>query len=150
MPSRTRCRGCLSLRVQGPAPFHPLQADPSTSRQARSSIPNPAAHILPGNRLTGLRGPVGITKLGEMTFTECTTLTRNLRLLEKKELIRIAPWEDRRDRLVSITEKGRYLLLEATELWKTAQAHIENGLGEDRMNRLYANLSEVASLTRNA
>jgi len=100
--------------------------------------------------VTGLRGPVGITKLAEMTLTERTTLTRNLRLLEKKELIRITPGKDRRDRLVSITEKGRQLLLEATELWKTAQAHIESGLGEDRMNRLYADLSEIVSLTRKA
>jgi DNA-binding MarR family transcriptional regulator len=95
-----------------------------------------------------LRGPVTLTKLAEMTITERTTLTRNLNILEKKGLIRIESGEDRRERQVSITKRGQEALREAIPLWEAAQAHIEQGLGGDRMNSLLKGLSEIISLSR--
>jgi DNA-binding MarR family transcriptional regulator len=95
-----------------------------------------------------LRGPVTLTKLSEITVTERTTLTRNLTVLEKKGLILIEPGKDRRERMVTITEKGRESLVEAIPLWKAAQAHIEEGLGGDRMGDLLKKLSEIISLSR--
>jgi DNA-binding MarR family transcriptional regulator len=95
-----------------------------------------------------LRGPVTLTKLAEMTVTERTTLTRNLNILEKKGLIRIESGEDRRERQVSITERGQEALSEAIPLWEAAQAHIEQGLGGGRMNSLLKGLSEIISLSR--
>ena len=62
-------------------------------------------------------GPVTLTKLAEMTVTERTTLTRNLTILEKKGLIVIEPGEDRRERQVSITERGQEVLTAAIPLW---------------------------------
>ncbi|HAA05509.1 MAG TPA: MarR family transcriptional regulator, partial [Syntrophobacteraceae bacterium] len=58
-----------------------------------------------------LRGPVTLTKLAEMTVNERTTLTRNLTILEKKGLILIEPGKDRRERQVSITERGQEVLI---------------------------------------
>ncbi len=93
-------------------------------------------------------GPVTLTKLAEMTVTERTTLTRNLSILEKKGLIVIEPGKDRRERQVSITERGLKVLMEAIPLWEAAQAHIEQGLGVDRMDSLLKDLSEIISLSR--
>ena len=93
-------------------------------------------------------GPVTLTKLAEMTVTERTTLTRNLTILEKKGLIVIEPGKDRRERQVSITERGLEVLMEAIPLWEAAQAHIEQGLGGDRMDSLLKGLSEIISLSR--
>jgi len=93
-------------------------------------------------------GPVTLTKLAEMTVTERTTLTRNLTILEKKGLIVIEPGKDRRERQVSITERGLEVLMEAIPLWEAAQAHIEQGLGGDRMDSLLEDLSEVISLSQ--
>ena len=95
-----------------------------------------------------LRGPVALTKLADMTVTERTTLTRNLTILEKKGFIHIEAGNDRRERQVTITEKGQEALMAAIPLWETAQAHIEKGLGEDRMRSLLSDLSEVVSLAR--
>lgn len=95
-----------------------------------------------------VRGPVTLTKLAEMTVTERTTLTRNLTILEKKGLIIIEPGKDRRERQVSITELGLEVLIAAIPLWETAQAHIEQGLGCDRMGSLLKDLSEIISLSR--
>lgn len=93
-------------------------------------------------------GPVTLTKLAEMTVTERTTLTRNLTILEKKGLIVVEPGKDRRERQVSITERGLEVLMEAIPLWEAAQEHIEQGLGGDRMDSLLKDLSEIISLSR--
>ncbi len=87
-------------------------------------------------------------KLAEMTVTERTTLTRNLTILEKKGLIISEVGKDRRERQVSITELGLEVLIAAIPLWEAAQAHIEEGLGGDRMGRLLKDLSEIISLSR--
>ena len=93
-------------------------------------------------------GPVTLTKLAEMTVTERTTLTRNLTILEKKGLIAVEPGKDRRERQVSITERGLEVLMEAIPLWEAAQANIEQGLGGNRMDNLLKDLSEIISLSR--
>ncbi len=95
-----------------------------------------------------LRGPVTLTKLAEMTVTERSTLTRNLTVLEKKGLVLIEPGKDRREHLVTITEQGEEQLIAAIPLWEAAQAHIENGLGGDRMGSLLKDLSEIIDLSR--
>lgn len=96
-----------------------------------------------------LRGPVTLTRLAEATVTERTTLTRNLTILEKMGFILIEPGQDRRERQVSITEQGKRVLMEAIPLWEAAQAHIEQGLGGDRMGSLLKDLSEIIVLSRN-
>lgn len=95
-----------------------------------------------------VQGPVTLMKLAEMTVTERTTLTRNLSILSKKGLVVVEPGEDRRERLVSITEEGLRVLTEAIPFWEAAQAHIEQGLGGERMVGLLKSLSEIISLSR--
>jgi DNA-binding MarR family transcriptional regulator len=95
-----------------------------------------------------LRGPVTLTKLASLTVTERTTLTRNLTILEKNGFIRIEQGSDRRERQVTLTEQGEQALLVAIPLWEKAQAHIEKGLGEDRLGSLLKDLSEIVSRAR--
>lgn len=97
-----------------------------------------------------LRGPVTLGKLAEMTVTERTTLTRNLTVLEKKGLIRIDQGSDRREHQVSLTGLGEEALRVVIPLWEKAQAHIEKGLGEDRLGGLLKDLSEIVRLVRTA
>lgn len=97
---------------------------------------------------TKLRGPVTLTKLTEMTVTERTTLTRNLSILDKKGLLIIEPGKDRRERQVSIAEQGQAALMAAIPSWEAAQAHIEQGLGGDRMDSLLKDLSQIICLSR--
>lgn len=94
------------------------------------------------------RGPLALTKLAELTVTERTTLTRNLTILEKKGFILIEPGVDRRERQVSITERGLEALMAAIPFWEEAQAHIENGLGENKMRKLIEGLSELTAMIR--
>lgn len=93
-------------------------------------------------------GPVTVTKLAERTVTDRTTLTRNLKLLAKKGLIRIQRGNDGREREVTLTERGRDALAKGYPFWQKAQARVVKGLGEERWKVLREGLSAVVSVTR--
>ncbi len=109
-----------------------------------------------GLRATQFTLLMALRSLGEMTLTglaeravmDRTTLTRNLRLLEKRGLTRVRPGEDRRERLVSLTAKGEKALAEAFPLWEEAQAEMVDGLGEERLAQFLADLAEVVDVAR--
>jgi DNA-binding MarR family transcriptional regulator len=93
-------------------------------------------------------GPVTVTKLADVTVTDRTTLTRNLKLLVKRGLIRVQTGNDRREREVTLTHRGREALAKGYPFWQKAQAHVVKGLGEERWKSLRDGLSAVVSLTR--
>jgi DNA-binding MarR family transcriptional regulator len=93
-------------------------------------------------------GPVTVTRLADRTVTDRTTLTRNLKLLEKRGFIRIQKGNDRREKEVTLTDRGREALAKGYPFWQKAQAHVVKGLGEERWNALREGLSAVVSLTR--
>ena len=93
-------------------------------------------------------GPATVTKLAERTVTDRTTLTRNLKLLQKRGLIRVQTGNDRREKEVTLTDRGREALAQAYPFWQKAQAHVVKGLGEERWKSLREGLSAMVSLTR--
>ncbi len=92
--------------------------------------------------------PVTVTRLAEATVTDRTTLTRNLKLLEKQGLIRVNSGNDRREREVTLTDQGRKAVAKAYPLWQKVQHKVVNSLGEERWQVLRQELSAVVSLTR--
>ena len=92
--------------------------------------------------------PVTVTRLAEATVTDRTTLTRNLKLLEKQGLIRVNAGNDRREREVTLTDRGRKAVAKAYPLWQKAQHQVVNSLGEERWKVLRQDLSAVVSLAR--
>ncbi len=92
--------------------------------------------------------PVTVTRLAEETVTDRTTLTRNLKLLEKQGLIRVDAGNDRREREVTLTDLGREALVKALPNWQKAQANVVKGLGEERWKALQEELSAVVSVAR--
>ena len=77
-----------------------------------------------------------------------TTLTRNLTPLLRDGLIRIEPGEDRRTRFVSITPEGESVLERARPLWRSAQAQVVAAAGNDRIEHLLAELSDLVARLR--
>jgi DNA-binding MarR family transcriptional regulator len=72
--------------------------------------------------------PVGV--LAERTGVDSTTLSRNLKLIEEQQLaVSSADPDDRRVRVVRITEAGAARLREAVPRWRQAQAKVEEALG---------------------
>jgi DNA-binding MarR family transcriptional regulator len=93
-------------------------------------------------------GPVTVTKLAKSTMMDRTTLGRNLRPLEKRGLVKIQAGKDQRVREITLTAKGLQALMKALPLWKKAQSHMIEGLGEERLNSLLNDLAVVASVAR--
>jgi DNA-binding MarR family transcriptional regulator len=87
--------------------------------------------------------PISINHLAKLLVMDRTTLTRNLELLTKQHLVRIEEGEDRRIRLVFLTQEGEQALRRAWPLWQEAQARIERALGRERFEGLLTDLSEV-------
>ena len=87
--------------------------------------------------------PITINRLAEFLVMDRTTLTRNLELLTKQHLVRIEEGQDRRMRLVFLTQEGEQALRRAWPLWQEAQARIEHALGRERFEGLLTDLSAV-------
>ncbi len=98
--------------------------------------------------ITRVSGSVPVSQLAEAAVMDRTTLTRNLRPLEKRGLVRVRAGADRRVREVAITPRGRQVWTTAIPLWWQAQRHITNGLGETRLRKLVADLDATVAVAR--
>ncbi|MDR3043184.1 MAG: MarR family winged helix-turn-helix transcriptional regulator [Desulfovibrio sp.] len=92
-------------------------------------------------------GPIILGKLAERLVTERTTLTRNLSLLEARGLVHAETGKDQRQRYISITPKGREALNAALPHWEKAQSFLRGRLGEDRLDALLRDFSDVVDAT---
>ena len=90
--------------------------------------------------------PVTIHRLAQIMDIDRTTLTRNLEVLAKQHLVRNEEGEDRRMRLVQLSQEGEQALKRAWPLWQEAQARIERVLGRERLDALLTELSAVRVL----
>ena len=93
-------------------------------------------------------GSVTVTRLAKVGVIDRTTLTRNLKPLEKQGLIKVAPGKDRRVKVVTLTEKGNETLIKALPIWEKAQARVIEELGQERWSSMLTNLSEMVSITQ--
>ncbi len=96
--------------------------------------------------LSELRRHAGatISELAETMVMDRATLGHNLRPLERDGLIRIDVAEDRRARVVVLTDQGVARFQEARPLWARAQRTFETELGSDFAERLRGDLTRVS------
>ena len=94
-------------------------------------------------------GKVTVTKLAEWATMERTTATRNLKLLEKKGLVKIEAGEDQRERVVTLTDNGIKSLNAALPFWEKAQHYVTEIFGEERTNHVVKEVSKMTSMIRN-
>ncbi len=74
--------------------------------------------------------PPSIGKLSALLAMDRTTLTANLKPLERRGLVNVAVDDrDKRGRRLSLTAAGRRVLAAAVPLWEKTQAQIERGVG---------------------
>lgn len=92
-------------------------------------------------RASSCCGPVTLSELAEETVTDRTTLTRNLRLLRGKGLIRVERGADRREQRVCATEQGEAVLRKAAGPWREAQRRMVKQAGQARLKRLIGDLA---------
>ena len=79
-------------------------------------------------------------KLARVMGMDRTTLSRNLAILEKKDLVTLERGEDRREVNVRLTPKGLATLQAATPLWRQTQERITTNLGDERWEHMLGEL----------
>ncbi len=86
----------------------------------------------------------GIGDLAGELAMDRTTLTRNLRPLEKSGFVRVARSpSDARARIVLLTPAGARAIETAFPLWEQAQRVVRETLGAKRLGELLARLGEI-------
>jgi DNA-binding MarR family transcriptional regulator len=88
-----------------------------------------------------------LTRLAEVLAMDRTTLARNLKPLESQNLITVeTSTEDRRVRVIALTEQGRQTLNDALPRWRQAQTHVASLLGQQQSQALLADSQRVMEL----
>ncbi|WP_372573634.1 MarR family winged helix-turn-helix transcriptional regulator [Ruegeria jejuensis] len=90
---------------------------------------------------------VRINDLAELLIMDGTTVTRNLKPLERDGYLSIEKGKDRRERWVGLTAEGKALLTEALPAWQEAQRNFEDSIGHEDAGDLRGMLNQVAALT---
>lgn len=89
-------------------------------------------------------GPsLSITAMAEALGLERSGLTRNLRPLERRGLLRVGPEGPRRERRIELTAAGHELLHAAEPHWQEAQRTLRKLLGEPQARELHGLLDRL-------
>lgn len=95
----------------------------------------------------GSAGDLSVSTLADALSLDRTTLTRNLRELEDRGLIRTSEREnDARVRMVSLTLGGADVLAAALAGWARTQIVVEQRFGRERLAALYAELEALGDV----
>ena len=88
--------------------------------------------------------PPTIGSVSDLLAMDRTTLTANLKPLERRGLVRVAiDKEDRRSRRLVLTASGRALLAAAAPVWRKAHAETERLLARPNADPLRADLERA-------
>ena len=71
-----------------------------------------------------------------MADLDRSTVGRNIKVLERLRLVRLAPAKDQREAAVKLTPAGAEALWRAAPLWEDAQRRVETALGAGSAEQL--------------
>jgi len=91
-------------------------------------------------------GPMTMNILADRMVMDRATLGHNLRPLEAQGLVAMRAGEDRRSRIVSLTDEGKRKLAEARPAWHAAQKKFETAFGPEDSAALRATMVRLARL----
>lgn len=83
-----------------------------------------------------LIGGMSVSQLAQAMATDRTTITRNLKPLERRKLIAISVGEDKRSRQISLTAAGDELAERAGAIFSTFHHRVCGAIGEERVQEL--------------
>jgi len=75
-----------------------------------------------------------INHLATATQLDRSTLTRNLKKLERMKLIFFKFGDDKRNKILTLTPHGKQILIKANIAWEIIQDKVSKNLGEDKKN----------------
>ena len=87
-----------------------------------------------------------ITDLADALVMDRTTLTRNLRPLQRDGLVRLEDGPDNRSKALVLTARGRELLKRARPLWRGAEKALRRKVGDEDIDALRSLLGRVVPI----
>ena len=139
-------------REENPCTWFNIRRASRAVTQHFDKVLQPAGLRVSQGRILGLlhfRGASTITDVSECLAMDRTTLSRNLKPLERRGFISLTQGnKDKRSRIISLTEKGAMTLKNAFPYWKQANQRFIKGLGDENWRDLIGLLSRVVDLTR--
>jgi len=89
--------------------------------------------------------PASVGSVAALLAMDRTTLTADLKPLERRGLVRVmVDTADRRTRRLTLTTAGRALLAAAVPVWRRTHAEIDRALAESSPDRLRADLRALS------
>ncbi len=137
LPASGEC-ACMNLRKTARliAQFYDQRLQPGGLRNTQFTLLVVLDHL----------SPVSIKNLADHMGMDRTTLTRNLRLLERDNYITACPGKDARVRMISLTEKARAAINETRPYWQQAQAEFLQKFGEERWADMREGLTDISRI----
>jgi DNA-binding MarR family transcriptional regulator len=91
-----------------------------------------------------------ISDIARVLSMDQTTVTRNVKQLEKISLVKTLPHpDDPRKKMVVLTKAGRQKLIKALPLWEKAQERIHARVSDEKIETLFSLLAEVSNAAKN-
>jgi DNA-binding MarR family transcriptional regulator len=89
--------------------------------------------------------PPSLAAVAALLAMDRTTLTANLKPLERRGLVTVERGEkDKRRRILSLTQAGRVALIAAVPIWQRMHEVLERELGDSNPDRLRADLRALS------
>lgn len=95
-------------------------------------------------------GPTNQATLGRRFDLDKTTVSRNVRMLEKKGWVVSAPAAGGRERRVALTASGKRQVRLATPAWRQAQRHLRSSMGAKHWDEMWIALQSLTRAARSA
>jgi DNA-binding MarR family transcriptional regulator len=89
--------------------------------------------------------PVEMGRLGELTQTDQTTLSRTVEKLRQAGLVAVEAGEDRRVRMLRLTDDGRTRFARAMPYWEAAQREMDRWFSVESLKQLAKRAHRLAS-----
>jgi DNA-binding MarR family transcriptional regulator len=86
--------------------------------------------------------------LAEFLGIDQSTLARNLVTVEKQNFVTVKPGKNKREKIITLSRKGRQKLVSTFPLWQKAQSDLVEGIGADKWRKMKAEMAEVAAVAR--
>ena len=87
--------------------------------------------------------PCTTTQLAQKMYLDRTTLTRNMKPLEKEGFIKNTAQPSQRNKKLILTEKGKSILKKTKPIWNSIQRDIEMYIGKENLETLLTLLEKL-------
>ncbi len=93
-------------------------------------------------------GEITVSRLADELLMDASTVARNMRPLERQGLLVIKKGQDRRQRLISLSDEGVETVLKGLKYWQVAQNKFLSTFSKQQLQSHLAAISELVDVAR--